>query len=258
MTSVDPKLILALARSEFFRIFGSRSKFFFWMSVTPLVLVSIYHFVFSNLLHYSTKSNKAFGDWFFPLFLFVGIYLFTQFMDVFGRSVHGIDSYRFLIKKTNFNISNLPFVFVYIALVSALPFIMVFAVAVVYLYEGSNLLPLFLMMIDLCITLYMISALMLVTGFLFDSIKHLLPAIALVLMYVTPIFYAVADIPENYRALILSLPLATTIELARAALFDSEFVFYHELIFKLAGYTCLALVSSMMLNSVKKVAVNVS
>jgi lipopolysaccharide transport system permease protein len=192
-----------------------------WTIITPLVLLSVYSIVYSQVFKAQwIKPDGTTGD--YALFIFSGLVAFTFAADVINSSTNLIRSNAVLVKRTSINLLILPIVNVlsagFFLVVSLIPFS-----AYLFWKEGfppltSLLFPiplLFLAMFLLGIS-YIISAL----SVYFQDLQQLVPLLVTVLLFLSPVFYSVTQLPESIRDVILKVnPLAPVIEAFRELIF---------------------------------------
>src|SRR3954447_12289891 len=191
----------------------------FWSFINPLVLLLIYTFVFGVVFQSRWPNAKTGNLSEFAITLFCGITAFNIFSECIGRAagvVVGVPNY---VKKVVFPLEILPVstlgaalfhagVSLAILLVAnllisgALPWTLVFLPIVI--------LPLIFLSLGLT---WFLSSL----GVFIRDIGYTVALIVQVLFFLTPLFYAVENIPEPYRSIIQLNPLTSIIENIRMA-----------------------------------------
>ena len=195
-----------------------------WSVITPLVLLSVYGVVYSGVFKAQwIKDDGSSGD--YALFIFSGLVIFTLAAEVINGSTFLVRSSSVLVKRTSINSAILPMVGVLAALfffaVSLVPFL------IYYLWrEGvppvTSILfpvPIFLLAIFLLGISYFLSAL----SVYFQDLQQLIPLAVTVLLFLSPVFYSVDQLPENIQTVITKLnPLASIIEAERDIIFSGS------------------------------------
>jgi lipopolysaccharide transport system permease protein len=215
-----------------------------WTIITPLVLLSVYSIVYSRVFKAQwIKPDGSTGD--YALFIFSGLIVFTFAADVINGSTNLIRSNSVLVKRTSLNVAILPIVNVlsagFFLAVSLIPFM-----AYLFWKEGVPPLtalllpvPLLLLAIFLLGVSYVLAAL----SVYFQDLQQLVPLLVTVLLFLSPVFYSITQLPDAFQNAILTVnPLASIIESVR------ELIFYGNLpsIRFFAGFSLIALVLSAL------------
>ena len=175
---------------------------FFWTLLNPLMFVAAYTLVFSVYL----KSGKPH----FALFLLAGMIPWQWFSTAIAMGTSSIVDGRIYVGKSVFRPAILIFVPIFSNFVNYLLFLPLLAVVVAF-SDGQLGWPL------LALPVLILIQFILTTGFLFITatfnvffrdLQQLLTTILTLLFFLSPIFYSVQQIPEQYRAYSLSNPMA--------------------------------------------------
>ena len=210
-----------------------------WSFLTPLFMLTVYTFVFSFIFkaRWGTSSDSKTE---FALILFSGLMVFSLFSECVNRAPSLITGNPNYVKKVIFPLEILPWINIGSALfhfsISLVVWMIVFsylfgAPKVTTLYLPIVLLPLVFFTMGICWALASL-------GVYIRDTSQLIGIITSTLMFLSPIFYPVTAIPENYRFLLYINPLTTVIESIRDVLFWG-----HAPDFKIIGAYTLASVA---------------
>ena len=213
-------LILRLARKELaVRLKGSILGWA-WLAAAPLVMLVAYTLVFANVLKFGPAAGT--GDpGAYPLFIFSGLVLFQVFAELVLRAPNLLVENTSYIKKVIFPVEILAWVALARSLIAGgVSLALLFAFYLVV----RGVPPLATLLLPLLLALLAMAMLGLVwllaaVGVFLRDLSHLLASLMPVVMFVSPIFYAMADVPEALRPLGYLNLLAVFIEAMRALLF---------------------------------------
>lgn len=213
-------LIFALSKREVIGRYHGSVMGLLWSFVTPLCMLAVYTFVFSVVFQarwsISSESKTEFA-----LMLFAGLIVFNLFADCVTRAPNLIIANTNYVKKVVFPLEVLSFVVMGSALfhflVSLGVWLLVYAVLFGEVQATALLLPIILAPLVIFI-LGLVWFLASVGVFLRD-VGQFIGVLTSVLMFLSPIFYPITALPEQYRQLLLFNPLTPTIEAVRGLLF---------------------------------------
>ena len=191
-----------------------------WIVVIPLVLVAIYTFVFGMVLS-SAWSERTHTRLEVPLLFFTGLTVFGFFMEVVGRSPNFIRENGVYVKKIVFPLEILPWVLIGTALFK---FAINFALLLAFLAIFTGGLPARALLLPLVLVPFLLmtaglSWFLAAVGTYVRDLPHAIQALAPIIMFVSPIFYAVEQVPEPFRGLYYANPLTFVLESVRGLLF---------------------------------------
>ena len=213
-------LLWQLTRREVAARYRGSVLGFLWSFLIPALMLAVYTFVFS--VAFQPRWPGAITSRMeFALILFSGIVVFTSFIEPINRAPTLIVSQPNYVKKIVFPLEILPCVALGAALFNALVGFGILILAAALLRGAlpwtAALVPLALLpLVPLCLGL---SWLLAALGVFLRDISPLVTVLSQVLMFVTPIFYPLAAIPQPYRRIVALNPLALTVEQVRALLF---------------------------------------
>lgn len=213
------QLILSLVRREVVGRYRGSFLGILWSFFNPVFMLAVYTFVFSVVFkaRWSAGSESKAE---FALVLFAGLLLFNLLAECINRAPTLIQSNVNYVKKVVFPLEILPVVVFGAAFFHASISFLVWLIfsffvfglpPVTWLLFPVVLVPLTLLILGLS---WFLASL----GVFLRDIAQIVGIITTTLMFLTPIFYPIAAIPEKYHPLIYSNPLAFIIEQARRML----------------------------------------
>lgn len=183
---------------------------YLWSLLNPLLMMLVLNLVFSNVFRFNIQN--------FPLYLICGQTLYAFFNESTTVSMYSILGNAPLIKKVYipkfiFPVSRVLSAFVTMSFsLVAILIVMIFTRTPITLYFPLIVYPLFCLFIFSCGIGMILSAL----SVYFRDITHLYGVFTLALMYLTPIFYPVSEVPVEVQAIIFCNPLYHYIEMFRS------------------------------------------
>lgn len=191
----------------------------FWSFFNPVLMLIIYTFVFSVVFkaRWGAGGESRFE---FALILFCGLIVFNLFAECLTRAPVLIVSNVNYVKKVVFPLEILPLVTMGAALfhgIVSLGVLLVFYVLVsASLHWTIILAP--LVILPLLLTTLGLSWFLASLGVFVRDVAQTIGLLVTVLMFLSPIFYPVASLPEKYRIFIYMNPLTVIIEQMRDVL----------------------------------------
>ena len=194
-----------------------------WTALVPLLRLAIYTTVLGLILrvrwpgHHNTSLETA-------LLYFVGLTFYDFFMEAIHTAPALMADNVSFVKKVVFPLEILPFATVGAALVRLC---VTGTILLVFFIIIRGVPPLAALSIPLAVvpfalivlgTVWFLSAL----GAYVRDLRQLTGVLALVMMYLSPIFFPLVMVPERARALFYVNPLAFPIETTRGALFSGQ------------------------------------
>jgi len=195
-----------------------------WAFFTPLFMLGVYTFVFSEVFksrwNNVVPTNKA--D--FAIMLFAGLMVYTFFAECLLRGPQIIVSNANYVKKIVFPLEILPFVAIGVSLFQLFISSIVLLLAQLFFKEvlpyTAILFP--IVLIPLLLSTAGILWLLAAAGVYLRDIGQLIGVLTSVLMFLSPIFYPVSALPEQFQPWLRLNPLTNIIEQARAVLVDGK------------------------------------
>ncbi len=191
-----------------------------WSWVMPLLALVIYTFVFGSVLKPRGAGWGELTSWHLALMLLSGLLIFNSFSEMVGRASHLILGQPQFVKKVVFPLEILP-----LAMLLGMLLHLMISLSVVLLLgwwlQGTitwSWLWLPLILLPHALFLLGVGWFLAATAVFFRDLVPTMTALCQLLIFLTPVFYPLASVPEPYRAWMLLNPLAWSVELGRAAL----------------------------------------
>lgn len=190
-----------------------------WMVVTPLMMLSVYTFVFSVI--FKARWGAEFGDSkvAFALILFCGIAVFNIFSESIQSAVTAIAAHPNYVKKVVFPLEVLPVVAVLSAVFFGLVWLGILTAGVLLCMQKIclTLIGLPFVMIPLFLFCCGMAWFMASLGVYVRDLGHVTGVILQILFFLTPICYGLDVVPEPYQSILRYNPLTVLIQTARLA-----------------------------------------
>lgn len=219
------ELIMALAWRDLSQRYRGAFLGFLWSLITPLVMLSIYTFVFSYVFKarwLSSDTPTPAED--YALILFAGLTAFNVLSEVMNRSttlISGIPNY---VKKVVFPLEIYPVVSLVVAILMSLVNVVLLLIGNLILSGGISktifLLPLaYLPLLFLCLGLgWFLSSL----GVYIRDLIQITPVLTTILFFLSPIVYPVTSTPVRFQAVLSINPLTMITEAFRQVILWGE------------------------------------
>jgi lipopolysaccharide transport system permease protein len=212
-----------------------------WPFITPLLMLALYTFVFGGVFggrRWAGGQETSIGE--FAIILFAGLTLHGVLAEMLSQCPKLIRSNRNYVKKVVFPLEILPVVTLGGALFHALiSFLMLLGVQLLL----TGRLPLTFLLLPVVLAPFAILSLgvglfLASLGVFLRDIDQILRPLTAALLFLSPIFYPLAVLPEPLRHLLYLNPLTFIVEQSRAVLIWGEMPDW----FGLALYSMLAFV----------------
>jgi lipopolysaccharide transport system permease protein len=190
-----------------------------WSFFNPVLMLAVYTFVFSVVFkaRWNAGSESRIE---FAIVLFAGLMVFNLFSECVTRAPALILSNTNYVKKVVFPLEILPWVSLGSALFHTLISLGVWLLfyAVFFGVPPATVFLLPVVVIPLIAFTMGISWFLASLGVYLRDVSQIIGILTTVLMFLSPIFYPVSSLPEEYRGLFQLNPLTPTIEMARDVL----------------------------------------
>jgi ABC-type polysaccharide/polyol phosphate export permease len=180
---------------------------FFWSFINPLLLLSIYSFVFATVLPARIDDD---GLRPYALFMFCGILPWTWFSSSILESSNVLIAGGNLIKKVLFPAEVLPFVTVLANMVHFVLGLPILAVFLIYYQRPLDPIELLWFPVIVAVQLLLLLGLSLFVSALtvhFRDLKDILGNLLTFWFFATPIIYPMSQAPQEYRWLLNLNPM---------------------------------------------------
>jgi ABC-type polysaccharide/polyol phosphate export permease len=204
------------------RYLGSVSGFA-WALVHPLALLAVYHFVFTTVFRTTGFAGQS-----FLAFVAVALWPWLAAQEALQRGTVSLAGYAGLIRKVAFPHELV--VYASVAATLTLHLAGYLAVLLVLLLFGE---PIHLEGLVVALPLWLVLAIA-VAGLTLAlaslqvfvrDVEHVLMPVLMILMYLTPILYPLALVPESLRPWVAANPFGWLVARLRDALLDGRVAF---------------------------------
>jgi lipopolysaccharide transport system permease protein len=190
----------------------------FWSFFNPLLMLVVYIFVFGVVFKARWNTGASTGQAEFAIILFSGLITFHLFSESINRAPGLVLSNVNFVKKVVFPLEILPWVAVgcslFHALINVFVLLIFFAFTYHFIYWTALLLP--LVWLPFVLLIMGISWFLAATGVYIRDVGQVVGVVTSVLMFLSPIFYPIDALSENYRFLLHLNPLTFVLEQVRA------------------------------------------
>ena len=216
-------LIFSLIKREVVGRYRGSAMGILWSFFNPVLMLAVYTFVFSVVF----KARWAGGSdskTEFALVLFAGLIVFNLFSECINRAPSLILNNANYVKKVIFPLEILPVV----ALGSAMFHFFISLIVWVVFYLLFFGLPdffifdLFLVILPLALVIVGLSWILASLGVYLRDVSQIIGVVTTVLMFLSPIFYPVVSLPEEYRPFMELNPITFVVEQARDVMIWSK------------------------------------
>ena len=184
-----------------------------WSFIVPIMMLIIYTFIFSEVFQAKWDINTD-DKYQFALVLFCGLSAFNMAGEVMNRSTMLIVSNTNYVKKVIFPLEMLPVVITLSALFNCLISFTILIIAKFVLYQSVSvtLYMFFLAMIPLIILSLGLGLFISALSVYLKDIGNFISVLVTVLMYLSPVFFPLTAVPEDFRAVCEINPMTYIIE----------------------------------------------
>ena len=188
-----------------------------WVFITPILMLSVYTFVFKSVLQAKWPGNESADNIEFALQIFSGLLIFTLFAEVLSKAPTLITDQPNMVKKVIFPTPIFAWVNVLSALFFAMVNVVVLLVAAFFMRAGLSwhilMLPLlFVLMIPMLLGFSWGAAAL---GVYFRDLSQIVSLALTPLMFLSPIFYPTSALPNLIQTAMHANPLVIPIEFLR-------------------------------------------
>jgi len=192
-----------------------------WYLIVPVLTLAMYTLVFTKIFPARWAGT---GTMSFALLFFVGLIIFTVFMETVNRCVGLMKENQNYIKKVVFPVEVLPVVVIIVAMINAM-ISSVAALGMYWLIFGvppltALLLP--LMILPLILFSLGFGFFLSSLGVFIRDIGQIVTLMSTFLLFLSPIFYPLSVVPAVLRPYIYLNPLTSILEQTRGVLFRAE------------------------------------
>ena len=180
-----------------------------WSVFNPLLLLSVYTFVFGVVFKSSWEGNSE-NIFDFALILYTGLIVYFIFIDVVNRAPSLIVNNSIYVKKVVFPLHILPWVTagsmvfhtcMNLAVLFVFYFLVNFYLNWTIIFLPIILIPFILLSVGIS---WFLSSL----GVYVKDTAHVIGILVMVMLFISPIFYPMSSLPESIRDFLLLNPLS--------------------------------------------------
>ena len=196
-----------------------------WIVLTPLLMLSIYSLVFGQIFQGRWPAPAEGGRPApFGLLLYSGLLLFGILSTALGRAPTLMRESAIFVQKVAFPLDVLPMVAVLLSLFDGLVGFGVFFVLHLFLVGLPPVSALGLVFLLPGLTLFTLGLTWLVAalGAYMRDLQQIVMLTISMLLFLSPVFYPLANVPAHWRWLVALNPLTTVLEQSKRALFGGE------------------------------------
>lgn len=194
-----------------------------WAFINPLLMLTVYAFVFGVV--FKARWSRGEGSQSeFALILFAGLMVYNVFAECINRAPMLVVENANYVKKVVFPLEVLPVVMLGGALFHFLVSLLVWLIGYLCLlgvpHVTGLLLPLVLlplMLLTLGVSWFLASL-----GVYLRDIRQVVGVFTSVLLFISPIFYAMESLPKSFHILLLINPITMVVEWVRSILVFGE------------------------------------
>ncbi len=224
-----------------------------WSFATPLFMLGVFTFVFAVVL--KTRWGASQGSTTeFALIIFAGLTTFNIFAEVVSRAPTLVTAQPNLVTKVVFPLEILPVVALGAALFhSMIAFYVLLGFQAVFgsgLYAAVLLVP--ALVLPLCLFTLGLSWFLAALGVYVRDVNQIMPPLITALMFLSPIFYPSASLPEWIRPVTTNSPLAYSIEAVRDAVIFGTLPSFGLWLFGLSAGTIVAVLGYLFFQKTRR------
>jgi len=213
---------MSLSRRQLVARYKGSALGVLWAVLTPVVMIVIFTFIFAGI--FGARFAERSSPWDYALYLFCGLLPWNMFQESLILSATTIISHANLVKRVVFPLETLPIAQTLAALANQLFGTLALLAATVLIRHELHAtvlwLPLILLpqLIATCGAAWLIASL----GVFLRDIAQGISLLLMAWMYLTPILYPEAIVPERYRFCVNLNPFTSLIRSYRRILLEGS------------------------------------
>jgi len=195
-----------------------------WLLAVPLLLLAVYTFVFSVVFHARWGVLPGEGEAPFALVLLCGLTLYGLFAECLNEAPVLLDAYRSHLKQLRFPSEVLAWVCLLGAAVRLAASLLLLFVAYCIVVGPPPLSSLLVPVAVVPIALLSLGGIWILSslGVFVRDLAHGTALLTTAMLFLSPIFYPAAQVPEAFRRWFWLNPLTPSLEAARRSLFEAQ------------------------------------
>ena len=214
------ELIFSFAKRELLGRYKGSALGIAWAVLTPVVMIAIFTFIFAGI--FGARFNPNQSHWDYALYLFCGLLPWSMFQESVQQSATTIVTNSNLVKRVVFPLETLPAAQVFAALGNQLFATVALLVATIIIRQRLELTALLLPVLLIPQLLFALGAAWLIAslGVYLRDIAQGMTLLLMAWMYLTPIIYPEAIVPERFRTFIDLNPFTSLVRNYRHIFLD--------------------------------------
>ncbi len=240
------QLFLKLLRRDFAERYRGSYLGLLWSLLLPLLSLLVFTFFFGVIfqMRWAGRSDASLGD--LALILFVGMALYNFLAECLTRAPGLILAHQNYVKNVVFPLEMLPAVMVASAVLTLAATLSVILLLQAILGSGLSWTALLLPITVLPLILFVLglSGFLASLGVYIRDIQQLIVPLVQLMMFLSPVFYPVAALPEAMRPWLQLNPLALTIEQSRGIILFGQAPHWTPYLLSLVAGGCVALIGA--------------
>jgi lipopolysaccharide transport system permease protein len=236
------ELILSLAKRELLARYKGSVLGIVWAVLTPVVMIAIFTFIFAGI--FGARFGSSQSHWDYALYLFCGLLPWTMFQETVQQSSSTIVSHANLVKRVVFPLETLPVAQALAALGNQIFATFALLVAAIVIQQQFHFTALWFPVLVIPQLLFTLGAAWLIAslGVFLRDIAQGITLLLMAWMYLTPIIYPEAIVPERYRSFVNLNPFTPLVRSYRRIFLEGSAPDWNGLLY----FTCVALVSFLV------------
>lgn len=217
-------LFCQLSRREILNRYQGSKLGLSWAALQPLLMLAVYFFVFRFILRAQLQSTAGESHLAFCLNLLTGLVVFSLGSEILQRSPGLVHAHPNLVKRVRFPLEILSPV-----ALAASSFHLVLALVLVATLGACamNLVSWHVCWLPLVLLPYVAfllgcSWLLAAMGTFVRDLSHVVVPGCQALIFLTPVFYRLSDVPERFRPFVALSPFAVAVENTRRVVLGSQ------------------------------------
>lgn len=194
-----------------------------WYVMVPVLTLAMYTLVFTKIFPARWGGDGS-GTMTFALLFFVGLIIFTVFMETANRSAGLMKENQNYIKKVVFPVEVLPVVVLIVSMINGLISSVVALAMYLWIFGAPPLTILLVPLMILPLLLFSLGFGLIVSslGVFIRDVSQIITLMSSFLLFLSPIFYPISAVPVALRNYIYLNPLTSILEQTRGVVFRGE------------------------------------
>lgn len=218
-------IALILAKRDFKKQFVGTFVGLIWVALVPILYLIIYTFVFTKIFSARwVMADGFYGKAQFAIFLYCGLTIFNFFSNILSTGSSFLFSLRTTISKIPLHPIVLPVSFILNSLFTLIVPILALTSISMFFGPGFQWELILVLLIFAPMALLGMSILMIIssTAVFFRDVIQVCKLLSPLIMFLSPIFYPISAVPDQFQTVFTLNPLVIPINLLRAVYIGSE------------------------------------